>query len=183
MLNTGGLVKDLLKGTPAQILPVLSRSRGGRVTVPVPVPVLSLSLAFPSHTAADEGFLLQLSDGLTVIPEYDWKLFSEEWSATPGKSIYAEIAFSKNIQDKLHMASEAMPIMDGKLDQSLDDANDDLRAREPYLKTDPEFPFILLVCDVLETVSTLVDDKRKRSNVVLSQSTKILWKQFFMRFV
>ncbi|KAG2554117.1 hypothetical protein PVAP13_9KG642700 [Panicum virgatum] len=36
------------------------------------------------------------------------------------------------------MASEAMPIMDGKLDQSLDDANDDLRAREPYLKTDPE---------------------------------------------
>ena len=43
MLNTGGLVKDLLKETPAQILPVLSRSRGGRVTVPVPVPVLSLS--------------------------------------------------------------------------------------------------------------------------------------------
>ncbi|RLN17390.1 ubiquitin carboxyl-terminal hydrolase 26 [Panicum miliaceum] len=25
------------------------------------------------------------SDGLTMIPEYDWKLFSEEWSATPGK--------------------------------------------------------------------------------------------------
>ena len=79
-----------------------------------------------------------------MIPEYDWKLFSEEWSATPGKKyIYAEIDFSKNIQDKLHMASEAMPIMDGKLDQSLDDANDDLRAREPYLKTDPEVSKLL----------------------------------------
>ncbi|OEL12988.1 Ubiquitin carboxyl-terminal hydrolase 26 [Dichanthelium oligosanthes] len=78
------------------------------------------------------------TDGLTIIPEYDWKLFSEEWSATPEKGISAEIAFSKSSQDKLPGSSEAMLIMDGDLCQSLDDANDDLGAREPYLRTDPE---------------------------------------------
>ncbi|ONM54361.1 UBP26 [Zea mays] len=30
------------------------------------------------------------TDGLTIIPEYDWKLFSEEWSATPGKECIGE---------------------------------------------------------------------------------------------
>ncbi|KAF8644170.1 hypothetical protein HU200_066546 [Digitaria exilis] len=78
------------------------------------------------------------NDGLTMIPEYDWKLFSEEWNATPDKGISAEIAFSKSSQDKLSGSSEAMPIMDGDLDQSLDDANDDLGDREPYVITDPE---------------------------------------------
>ncbi|KAL5657946.1 hypothetical protein ACJX0J_031109, partial [Zea mays] len=78
------------------------------------------------------------TDGLTIIPEYDWKLFSEEWSATPGKGISAEIAFSKSSQDKLHGSSEAVPITDGNLGQSLDDTNDDLGAREPYIRTDPE---------------------------------------------
>jgi ubiquitin carboxyl-terminal hydrolase 48 len=28
--------------------------------------------------------------------------------------------------------------MDGDLDQSLDDTNDDFGAREPYVRTDPE---------------------------------------------
>ncbi|CAN6229529.1 unnamed protein product [Urochloa humidicola] len=78
------------------------------------------------------------TDGLTIIPEYDWKLFSEEWSATPGKGISAEIAFSKSSHDKLPRSSEAMPIMNGDLDQSLDDADDDLGAREPYVRTVPE---------------------------------------------
>jgi len=78
------------------------------------------------------------NDGLTIIPEYDWKLFSEEWSATPGKGISAEIAFSKDAQDKMHGSSEAMPITDGNLDQSLYGANDDFGAREPYVRTDPE---------------------------------------------
>nr|CAB3465912.1 unnamed protein product [Digitaria exilis] len=78
------------------------------------------------------------NDGLTMIPEYDWKLFSEEWNATPDKGISAEIAFSKSSQDKLSGSSEANPIMDGDLDQSLDDANDDLGDREPYVITDPE---------------------------------------------
>ncbi|CAO2169267.1 unnamed protein product [Urochloa humidicola] len=78
------------------------------------------------------------TDGLTIIPEYDWKLFSEEWSATPEKGISAEIAFSKSSQDKLPGSSEAMPIMNGDLDQSLDDADDDLGAREPYVRTVPE---------------------------------------------
>ncbi|CAL5093582.1 unnamed protein product [Urochloa decumbens] len=78
------------------------------------------------------------TDGLAIIPEYDWKLFSEEWSATPEKGISAEIAFSKSSQDKLSGSSEAMPIMDGDLDQSLDDADDDLGAREPYVRTIPE---------------------------------------------
>ncbi|PAN21051.1 hypothetical protein GQ55_3G409000 [Panicum hallii var. hallii] len=78
------------------------------------------------------------TDGLTIIPEYDWKLFSEEWSATPEKGISAEIAFSKSSQDKLPGASEATPIMDGDLDQSLDDANDDVGGREPYVRSDPE---------------------------------------------
>jgi ubiquitin carboxyl-terminal hydrolase 48 len=81
------------------------------------------------------------TDGLTIIPEYDWKLFSEEWSATPGKGISAEIAFSKSSQDKLHGSSEAVPITDGNLGQSLDDTNDDLGAREPYIRTDPEVNF------------------------------------------
>jgi len=75
---------------------------------------------------------------LTIIPEYDWNLFSEEWSATPEKGISAEIAFSKSSQDKLPEASEATPIMDGDLDQSLDGANDDVGDREPYVRTDPE---------------------------------------------
>jgi ubiquitin carboxyl-terminal hydrolase 48 len=75
---------------------------------------------------------------LTVIPEYDWKLFSEEWSARPEKGISAEIAFSKSSQDKLHGPSEATPIVDGDRGKSLDDTNDDLGAREPYIRTDPE---------------------------------------------
>ena len=75
---------------------------------------------------------------MTIIPEYDWNLFSEEWSATPEESISAEIAFSKSSQDKLPEASEATPIMDGDLDQSLDGANDDVGDREPYVRTDPE---------------------------------------------
>ncbi|ONL94892.1 Ubiquitin carboxyl-terminal hydrolase 26 [Zea mays] len=81
------------------------------------------------------------NDGLTIIPEYDWKLFSEEWSATPGKGISAEIAFSKDAQDKVHGSSEAMPITDGNLDQSLYGANDDFGAREPYVRTDPEVSY------------------------------------------
>ncbi|XP_066355469.1 ubiquitin carboxyl-terminal hydrolase 26-like isoform X2 [Miscanthus floridulus] len=76
--------------------------------------------------------------GLTVIPEYDWKLFSEEWSARPEKGISAEIAFSKSSQEKLHGPSEATPIVDGDRGKSLDDTNDDLGAREPYIRTDPE---------------------------------------------
>ncbi|PAN51546.2 hypothetical protein PAHAL_9G571000 [Panicum hallii] len=55
---------------------------------------------------------------------------SNEWSATPGKGIYAEIAFRKSVQDKLHGSYEAMSIMNGDLDH--------LGVREPYLKTDPE---------------------------------------------
>jgi len=78
------------------------------------------------------------TDGLTIIPEYDWKLFSEEWSATPEKGLSAEIAFSKSSQDKLPGASEATPTMDGDLDQSLDGPNDDVGGREPYVRTDPE---------------------------------------------
>lgn len=78
------------------------------------------------------------TDGLTIIPEYDWKLFSEEWSATPEKGISAEIAFSKSSQDKLHGSSEAVLIMDGNLEQSLDDTNDDLGTREPCIRTNPE---------------------------------------------
>ncbi|OQU79121.1 hypothetical protein SORBI_3008G098300 [Sorghum bicolor] len=78
------------------------------------------------------------TDGLTVIPEYDWKLFSEEWSARPEKGISAEIAFSKSSQDKLHGPSEATAIVDGDRGKSLDDTNDDLGASEPYIRTDPE---------------------------------------------
>ncbi|TVU15183.1 hypothetical protein EJB05_38690 [Eragrostis curvula] len=78
------------------------------------------------------------TDGLTMISESDWELFSEEWSATPGKGISAEVAFRKSPQDKLQGSSEATPRTNGDLDQSHDDANDDLQAREPYVKTDPE---------------------------------------------
>jgi ubiquitin carboxyl-terminal hydrolase 48 len=62
-------------------------------------------------------------------------MFSEEWSATPGKGIYAEIAFRKSVQDKLHGSYEAMSIMNGDLDH--------LGVREPYLKTDPEVSKLL----------------------------------------
>uniref|UniRef100_A0A0A9D1U7 UBP26 n=1 Tax=Arundo donax TaxID=35708 RepID=A0A0A9D1U7_ARUDO len=42
------------------------------------------------------------TDGLTMIPEYGWKLFSE-WSAALGKGISAEISFTKSSQHtKLH---------------------------------------------------------------------------------
>ncbi|KAL6867275.1 hypothetical protein ACP4OV_015299 [Aristida adscensionis] len=78
------------------------------------------------------------TDGLTMIPESDWILFCEEWKATAGKGVSAEIAFSKGSQDNLHGSSEAVPIMDANLDQPLDGANDDFGAREPYVKTDPE---------------------------------------------
>jgi ubiquitin carboxyl-terminal hydrolase 48 len=83
-------------------------------------------------------FLCFQTDGLTMIPEYNWKLFSEEWSGTPEKGISAEIAFTKSSEEKLPGSSDAMPIMDGDLDQSLDDTNDDFGAREPYVRTDPE---------------------------------------------
>ncbi|TVU48110.1 hypothetical protein EJB05_07733 [Eragrostis curvula] len=78
------------------------------------------------------------ADGLTMIPESDWKLFSEEWSATPSKGISAEIVFTKSSQDKLLGSSEALPITVEDLEQSSDDANDNLGAREPYFKTYPE---------------------------------------------
>ncbi|KAL6645465.1 hypothetical protein ACP70R_017073 [Stipagrostis hirtigluma subsp. patula] len=90
-----------------------------------------------SLEAIVSSLICEKTDGLTMIPESDWKLFSEEWSATPGKGLSAEIAFTESSQDKLHGSSEAMPITDGDLDQSLDDTNDD-GAREPYIKTDPE---------------------------------------------
>ncbi|XP_062216540.1 ubiquitin carboxyl-terminal hydrolase 26-like isoform X2 [Phragmites australis] len=95
----------------------------------------------PLDLVCKRGSIIQKTsntDGSTMIPESDWKLFSEEWSVTPGKGIYAEIAFSKSSRDKLHGSSEAIPNMDEDLDQSLDDANDDLGARKPYVKTNPE---------------------------------------------
>lgn len=41
----------------------------------------------------------------------------------------------------MHGSSEAMPITDGNLDQSLYGANDDFGAREPYVRTDPEVSY------------------------------------------
>ncbi|XP_006649541.2 ubiquitin carboxyl-terminal hydrolase 26 isoform X1 [Oryza brachyantha] len=77
------------------------------------------------------------TDGLTMISEPDWILFSEEWNVAHGKGICAEIVLSKSSQDNLQ-SSEAIPILDGDLDQSLNDVSNDLGAREPYVKTDPE---------------------------------------------
>uniref|UniRef100_A0A0D9VQL9 Ubiquitin carboxyl-terminal hydrolase 26 n=1 Tax=Leersia perrieri TaxID=77586 RepID=A0A0D9VQL9_9ORYZ len=77
------------------------------------------------------------TDGLTMISESDWILFSEEWNVPHGKGICAEIVFKKCSQDSLK-SSEAMPILVGDQDQSLNDVSSDLGAREPYVRTDPE---------------------------------------------
>jgi ubiquitin carboxyl-terminal hydrolase 48 len=78
------------------------------------------------------------TNGLAMISEFDWELFSKEYSAGSGKGIAAEIAFSNSSQDKLQGSLEATPMTNGDLDRSLDDSNDDLQSREPYVKTDPE---------------------------------------------
>jgi ubiquitin carboxyl-terminal hydrolase 48 len=77
------------------------------------------------------------TDGLTMISESDWILFSEEWNVAHGKGLCAEIVFSKSSQDNLQ-SSEAVPILVEDLDQSTNDLSNDLGGREPYVRTDPE---------------------------------------------
>ncbi|KAG8073826.1 hypothetical protein GUJ93_ZPchr0006g44257 [Zizania palustris] len=94
----------------------------------------------PLDLACKRGTITQKAsntDGLTMISEPDWISFSEEWNATHRKGIHAEIVFRKSTQDNLQ-SSEAMPILIGDLDQSLNDVSNDLGTREPYIRTDPE---------------------------------------------
>ncbi|KQK13052.1 ubiquitin carboxyl-terminal hydrolase 26 isoform X2 [Brachypodium distachyon] len=78
------------------------------------------------------------TDGLAIISESDWILFSEEWNITHGNGASAEIICSNSSQDKLHGSSEAMIILDEDPDQSINDANNSLEDSSPYIRTDPE---------------------------------------------
>lgn len=77
-------------------------------------------------------------DGLTLISENDWMLFSEDWNVMDGKGISAEIAFRNSSVKKVAGSCEEMPISEEDLSRSVDEANDDLEARRPYIKTYPE---------------------------------------------
>ncbi|OAY70810.1 Ubiquitin carboxyl-terminal hydrolase 26 [Ananas comosus] len=78
------------------------------------------------------------TDGLTLISENDWMLFSEDWNVMDGKGISAEIAFRNSSVKKVAGSCEEMPISEEDLSRSVDEANDDLEARRPYIKTYPE---------------------------------------------
>lgn len=81
------------------------------------------------------------TEGLTLISESDWKLFCDEWNAVEDKGIYAEISFGNNSTSKVNEACEDMPILDEDSDHQNGEANNELEARMPFIKTCPE------VCD------------------------------------
>ncbi|XP_073011586.1 ubiquitin carboxyl-terminal hydrolase 26 [Typha latifolia] len=78
------------------------------------------------------------TDGLTLISEADWTLFSEEWNATEGKGISAEIAFSDSCKSDLSGCCKEIPILDEDLKHSVEEPTDDLESRRPYIRTYPE---------------------------------------------
>ncbi|KAJ0987329.1 hypothetical protein J5N97_005685 [Dioscorea zingiberensis] len=78
------------------------------------------------------------TDGLTIIPESDWKLFCEEWNLPEAKGICAEIALTNSSSGGLSGSCKEMPISDEDLKCSIDEANDDLEARKPFIRTIPE---------------------------------------------
>ncbi|XP_026661046.1 ubiquitin carboxyl-terminal hydrolase 26 isoform X2 [Phoenix dactylifera] len=78
------------------------------------------------------------TDGLTLIPESDWMLFCEEWNVLEGKGISAEIAFSNSTTNKLSGSCGEMPILEEDLNRSIDDGNDELESKRPFIITHPE---------------------------------------------
>ncbi|GAB4837638.1 Ubiquitin carboxyl-terminal hydrolase 26 [Ancistrocladus abbreviatus] len=75
------------------------------------------------------------TDGLTIISENDWKVFCEEWGGNLEKGVTAEITFS-NSGEINHVGSfQELPITE---DQMNDEVNNQLEARQPFIKTSPE---------------------------------------------
>lgn len=65
-------------------------------------------------------------------------LFCEEWNVLEGKGISAKIAFSSGTTNKLAGSFEEMPILEEDLSRSIEDANDELEAKRPFIITHPE---------------------------------------------
>lgn len=83
---------------------------------------------------------LSSTDGLTLVPESDWKLFCEEWKVSNEIAIHAEVAFANSTITKISESCEEIPI---SVDlNTSDEANNALEARKPYIRTLPE------VCEV-----------------------------------
>ncbi|KAH7656175.1 ubiquitin carboxyl-terminal hydrolase 48 protein [Dioscorea alata] len=78
------------------------------------------------------------TDGLTIIPESDWKLFCEEWNLPEAKGIRAEITLTNSSSSGLLGSCKEMPISDEDVKHSIDESNDELEAREPFIITVPE---------------------------------------------
>lgn len=65
-------------------------------------------------------------------------LLCEEWNVFEGKGVSAEIAFSSSTTNKLFGSCEEMAILEEDLSRSIEDANDELEAKRPYIVTHPE---------------------------------------------
>ncbi|CAA6664566.1 unnamed protein product [Spirodela intermedia] len=74
-------------------------------------------------------------DGLTIIPESDWKRFCIEWEAIEEKGISAEIL---RINNKVAGSCEGIPMSEDNLNLSNDEVSCELESKDLIIKTDPE---------------------------------------------
>uniref|UniRef100_A0A1D1YFM5 Ubiquitin carboxyl-terminal hydrolase 26 n=1 Tax=Anthurium amnicola TaxID=1678845 RepID=A0A1D1YFM5_9ARAE len=81
---------------------------------------------------------LSNADGLTMIPENDWKLFCEEWEVAEEKGISSEIVLSKSIASKLAGSCKEMPMLEEDLNPLNEEVVSELEVKDLIIKTDPE---------------------------------------------
>ena len=65
----------------------------------------------------------------------EWKLSCEEWNLLEGKGVCAEIALTNRFSSRLPESCKEMPISEEVLKHSIDEANNELGARKPFIIT------------------------------------------------
>ncbi|CAA6658193.1 unnamed protein product [Spirodela intermedia] len=78
---------------------------------------------------------LSSADGLTIIPESDWKLFCIEWKAIEEKGISAEIV---RLTNKVAGHCEGIPMSEEDLNLSNEEVSCELEPKDLIIKSDPD---------------------------------------------
>ncbi|XP_015885340.2 ubiquitin carboxyl-terminal hydrolase 26 isoform X2 [Ziziphus jujuba] len=94
----------------------------------------------PPDLVCKRGSIFQKSsttDGLTIITEFDWKCFCEEWDGVEDKGISAEIEFSNTGGSNFVGSSEDIPISEEDMG-ALDEVNNEAESRQLHIRTCPE---------------------------------------------
>ncbi|GMH10736.1 hypothetical protein Nepgr_012577 [Nepenthes gracilis] len=98
----------------------------------------SLLLERPLGLICKRGMIFQKvssTDGLTIIPEDEWKVFCEEWHGNLEKGIVGEITFNVPMGNSFVESCQELPTMEDKMN---DEVNKQLEARQPFIQTSPE---------------------------------------------